>query len=108
MKKTYLQKITEYISYMIEVKKGKVIEFPFGYCCSDRCGLAFSNYQARNYHEWKEHPGCVRYRKNTFWDWLFDGDTDNGKSSGIYHSCVCSKNDINTCSECKRTMGVYR
>lgn len=39
---------------------------------------------------------------------LFDGDTDNGKSSGIYHSCVCSKNDINTCSECKRTMGVYR
>lgn len=107
--KTYVQKLIEYTDYMIQVKRATMVKFPHGYCCSDSCGLAFSNYQARNYHEWKMHPGCAKYRKNTFWDWLFGIDQDGDKISSIYHSCMCQPYHENKCHECSsKFSGAYR
>lgn len=108
MEKTYAQKLLEYVKYMLQVKRGTRVKFPFGYCCDNSCGLAFSNYQVRNYHQCKEHPGCAKYRKKTFWDWLFDIDRPETLSS-VYHSCVCQAYHEVKCSECSlKFRGAYR
>jgi hypothetical protein len=77
-----------YVFHNLVLPKPKVTFFPKGgsYVCGhgQNCNRTFPTYYARNFHEWKEHPGCPRFRKATFWDWLRDDDR-------YHHSCRCQQ-----------------
>lgn len=79
---TFLE-IARYVFHNAVMPEPEVTFFPKGgpYVCGGGCKRTFPNYYTRNYHEWKEHPGCPRFRKLTFWAWLREG--------GTYHSCRC-------------------
>lgn len=68
-----------------------------GYCCG-LCSLQFRSWNHRNFHEWKDHPGCKKYRVERFKDYT------------CYHSCMCrfDQNDLNRCDECNGFKGAYR
>jgi hypothetical protein len=58
----------------------------YQYVCSAGCHRTFPDYYTRNVHEWREHPGCPKYRIENFHEWL------RSDQSG-YHSCRCRPED---------------
>lgn len=89
------EKISFFHKFLTAVCEAKEVAYPTGYICSF-CNMGYSNWQARNFHEWKEHLGCPKYRKKSLWNYLFDMDTDG--LPNVKHSWKCADDHCVHCN----------
>lgn len=90
---TLLEKL-KYMFHNRVLPKPPVTFFPNGgpyVCGSGKCDRTFTTYYTRNFHQWKEHPGCPRYRKPTFGAWMNEMTGDHSSrcqsASECTHGC---------------------
>ena len=74
----------------VDLDRVKMTLFPetnrgYQYVCP-HCDRTFPNHYTRNVHEWREHPGCPKYRIELFWEWVYS-------KQGSTHSCRCRPED---------------